>query len=70
MTMQPWAKLAGLTVAGTLAATAIGASGAVVAAQDVEEGVRPRRTHVALVDQRVAFVTVARRRGKVRTVVQ
>ena len=34
MTRQPWAKLAGITVAGALAATAIGAGGAVVAAQD------------------------------------
>ena len=34
MTMQPWAKLARVTLAGALAATAFGAGGALVAAQD------------------------------------
>jgi simple sugar transport system substrate-binding protein len=36
MSMQPWAKLARVTLAGALAATAVGAGAAVVAAQDEE----------------------------------
>ena len=36
MSMQPWAKLTRLTLAGALAATAVGAGGAIAVAQDEE----------------------------------